>query len=253
MPYADVTVDTAPPASLVPTEPTEPTGPTEPTVPTSAGGTTPPPVTAPGTVLVVGDSGTFDAVPALAAAFGAVGTEVVSGAYPGTGVTRPDDVLERWADAVADFDPDLVLVQLGGWDSAFLTEQGDDAYRAALDRAVATLSAGGAGVLWLAPLPGGEPIDGDPDRLFAELPARHPGVVEHVDLAEALAGPEGDFPRVVGGELLRKPDGWHLCPAGARNLAAALLDHLGLAATGWEGGSWWQDPRYDDPPGGCEG
>jgi len=51
--------------------------------------------------------------------------------------------------------------------------------------------------------------------------------------------------------LLRKPDGWHLCPDGAAAVAQVALAHAGVTDTSWFAGTWRADQRYDDPPGGC--
>jgi peptidoglycan/LPS O-acetylase OafA/YrhL len=258
VPYADVDVDAVPPVSVAPAAPTAPATQATPPSGTPSSGTpgsatAPPPATPPGTLLIVGDSGTYDAVPGIVAGFTTGGWDVVSAAYPGVGVTRPSGVLDRWSEAVGTHDPDVVLVLLGGWDDQFIREQGGDAYRAALDETVSLLGRDGARILWLTPLPGGMVLEGDPDRYFAELPDRHPGIVEHLDLTTVFAGPDGDFPVVVDGLRLRKPDGWHLCPDGAVVLTVALLEHLGVTSEGWSDGAWRADERYDDPPGGCAG
>src|SRR6185503_16365174 len=114
---------------------------------------------------------------------------------------------------------------------------------------VSMLSRYGAHVMWLSVLPGDAVVPGkrvpatELDRFFAALPTRYPGVVEYVDIAGALAPTDG--------VLLRKPDGWHLCPDGAAAIAQVVLSHAGATSTSWVGGNWRDDPRYDDPPGGC--
>ena len=242
--YAGVDVSRAPPASVITPEPTS-TSPASVTTATTIG-----PAVVPRVVLLVGDSGMYDAAPALAAGLGAAGSEVVSVAYAGEGLTRPAGVRDQWARAVDQYRPDLVVVMLGGWDGDYIVNNGDDAYRAQVDATVTMLTRFGAHVLWLAELPGGT-RQGDPDRFFAALPPRYPGVVDFVDLQSSLADATGAHPRVVNGQLFRKPDGWHLCPAGAAAFASALIDHLRLSAPEWQNGDWRADARYDDPPGGC--
>ena len=67
----------------------------------------------------------------------------------------------------------------------------------------------------------------------------------------AATASDGTTPRVIDGHLLRKPDGWHLCPDGAAAVAHEVLSHLRLDRTDWNDGPWRVDPRYDDPHGGC--
>jgi hypothetical protein len=89
------------------------------------------------------------------------------------------------------------------------------------------------------------------DRFFDTLPNRYPGVVEYLDIEPTLKAWDGTVPRSINGRLLRKPDGWHLCPEGAAALAHTVLTHLGLDGPDWDTGRWRTDARYDNPPGGC--
>jgi peptidoglycan/LPS O-acetylase OafA/YrhL len=227
------------------------------------------------TVMIVGDSGTVDATPALTAAFSAAGaTKVVEAASPGFGLTNNDAWREDWPALIAEHDPDLVLVMLGGWDISEDGEIDEDSYAAVVDDAAGLLSAGGADVLWLSMLPGGTTPDRPPDAVFEQLPGRFPGVVEYHDVQRALRVPDDarevlefedgaeEWPRsyvAADGSvvLLRKPDNWHLCPTGAErlaldvNAAAAELGWAVVAPPDWIGGAWRDDPRYDDPSGGC--
>jgi len=235
IPYADVDTTKIPPPAVV-------------TAPATREETPPP-----GTVVIIGDSGMFDLSPALVAAFQAQGWTVVDASYPGIGVTKPGRSLhETWGATVRQNRADLVVVMLGGWDIEFLRTKGDEAYRRELDAAVGQLTSGDARVLWLSMLPGGRTPDRPVDRLFAELPERH-GAVDYLDVESALRAPDGTWPVRVDGVLLRKPDEWHLCPAGAEAVTKLVLDHLDLRATGWEDGAWRTSQRYDDPPGGCDG
>jgi peptidoglycan/LPS O-acetylase OafA/YrhL len=275
IPYADATLDDFGPviveAEPPPTEP-DPVPDPPPVAeqePEPLATTTVPPmptfplVPPPRTVLVVGDSGTVDAAPAISAAFTAAGAgRVVSVAAPGFGLTVDNaDIGRRWGEPLRRYEPDLVIAMLGGWDTPFLRDRGEDAYAAEVDRAVELLTSRGARVLWLSMLPGGATAERAPDRVFSQLPARHPGSVVYWDVEASLRGPDGDHPRVVEEDgrllLLRKPDGWHLCPDGAARVAAsaqAAAVVAGLAppaAPGWEAGGWRSSRFYDDPPGGC--
>ena len=69
------------------------------------------------------------------------------------------------------------------------------------------------------------------------------------------AGVEGS--RVQVRKVRDGRDDGHLCPGGAALLGRAVLDavadlaDLDAPADGWWAGAWADDPRYDDPPGGC--
>jgi hypothetical protein len=91
----------------------------------------------------------------------------------------------------------------------------------------------------------------------SQVAERHPGRVFVVDSVEAW-GTEfvGQTP---DGTAIRKPDGVHICPLGARMFADFLVrwlaDHFaGLQptdASAWPL-DWWDDDRYDRPAGSCD-
>jgi peptidoglycan/LPS O-acetylase OafA/YrhL len=272
--YADFDVS-APPASIVDATPALSTPAQTPSriaalataTPASAAPVTTaaPPTTAltdlpqPKTVLVIGDSGTYDAAPALVAGFAAAGTRLVSTAYPGEGLSRPDGVQDMWSTAIDKYQPDLIVVGLGTWDSDFVVSHGWAAYDALVNTTVARLTRGGAHVLWLSVFPSEQILPdardraGAQDRMFAALPSRYPDLIDYFDIGPALETRDGQAPRVVDGRLLRKPDGFHLCPDGAAAIAHAVLNHLGLDRDGWDQGGWRRDARYDNPHNGCAG
>jgi hypothetical protein len=209
--------------------------------------------------MVIGDSGAYDMAPAFVAGFANVGVRSVSTAYPGEGLTRPDGVQDIWTTAIDRYHPDFFIVSLGTWDDEFVAANGVDAYRDKVDSVISLLTANGGHVLWLSVLPSDSSLPDDRPRpdiqesIFRDLPDRHPGVVDFLDLMPALSTPQGTTPREVDGHLLRKPDGWHLCPDGAAAVAHAVLAHMGLDSDGWDQGQWRHEHRYDDPPGGCPG
>jgi hypothetical protein len=101
------------------------------------------------------------------------------------------------------------------------------------------------------PEPDAHAKPGVQERIFSSLPARYPGVVDYLDITSSLTAPDGTTPRTMHGALLRKPDGWHLCPDGAAAIVHLVLGHLGLDTNDWDRGRWRRDPRYDDPRGAC--
>ncbi len=248
------------------------------TTTTAAPTTTSPPVVA-RRVLTLGDSAMVDAEQAIIPAFAAAGAEVaVPAAASGFGLTgmtvirTPSPWPEEWPRLVEQIDPDLTIVMMGGWDGAFIAENGIEAYRQVAARAAAVLTAKGGKVLWLSMLPDTvEKPDPEPaTEAYAGLPALFPGQVFFADVAPALRGPAGDFPRSFvdeDGQLLltRKVDGWHLCQDGAVRIAEFVnrtAVDLGLAAPApdgtWERGPWWDDQAFDGnpacwPPGAWQG
>jgi hypothetical protein len=208
------------------------------------------PLSPPARVVAVGDSGLYDASPALEAAFRSQGVRFVSTAFPYEGLTQPVFVHDIWTSALQDVHPDLVIVQVGPWDEKYVEAHGWEAYMAETRNAVKLLTADGAQVLWLSPLPGVAPLDGGTaqskvqSELYAALPADFPGQVHYLDVAPPFLDGRGNAPREVDGHLLRKPDGWHLCPDGAAVVAHLVLNRLGMDSSGWEQGRWRHDQRY---------
>jgi peptidoglycan/LPS O-acetylase OafA/YrhL len=232
-------------------------------------------------VLILGDSGTKDAAPGIAAAFyGAGADEVFDGSVPGFGLTSAaanpphGDWRAAYAEDIAQKQPDLVVMMLGGWDVWYIEEKGEEAYAEVVGDAVEILSAGGARIVWLSMLPGGATNERPGDVVFEQLPNRFPGIVAYKDIEAALRAPEDarevdaepgaeTWPRsyvAADGTLVilrKKSDDWHICPDGAERLgalinqAAADLGWATLAAPGWEQGEWRSEARYDDPAGAC--
>ena len=220
--------------------------------------------------LVVADAGNsilYDAEPAIAAVLGPA--RFFPHTIGGFGVSvLPDMWRGVFGHDVPADDPAAVVVLLGNRDfTAALTDP--VTYRSQLDESVRMLSSRGARILWLGlpPLPP-SPTDELGRRavnaLFAELPARFPGVVRYVPTDGVLGGPDGSFVRTVPGVdgPIRKvkPDGTgeeHLCPEGAVRLAGLIRTELAsivsvpAAPAGWEQAAWRAEPRYDNPPAGC--
>ena len=204
-----------------------------------------------GTAMIVGDSGMYDATPALARGLSAAGWRVVETAFPAEGLTRPSTLLDDLAGRARYYHVDLTIVMIGIWDIPWLATHSAASYRGVLDASIAAFAANGGKVEWLSTLPGGGHNLTGLDAMFREIPSRHPAQVEYVNIQPVLRAPDGTYPLAVGGHLLRKPDGWHLCPDGAAAIAHVALDRLGLDRTAWDSGRWRFDARYNDPPGGC--
>jgi peptidoglycan/LPS O-acetylase OafA/YrhL len=216
------------------------------------------------TVMLLGDSGMASLQPALTAALQSTGTQtVIEGAGPGFGLSGEFDWRTAWATTIADEDPDLVIIMMGGWDLKYVQQHGIDAYAALAGEAVDVLGAGGAHIMWLPVMPGGRIPSDTVDSVYAELPDRFPGIVVNPFVGGVLKGPDGTYPKTVtldDGQtlVLRGADGWHLCQDGGVRLATSINDtavQLGWSSPltpGWESGAWRDIATYDDPPGACD-
>ena len=225
----------------------------------------PPSSLPPATIWLIGDSAAVDESPALAAAAEATGANTfVFGAGPGFGLTTGLDWRTDWTNAISESRPNLAVVMFGSWDLPFIRANGVDAYERVVDEAVTLLTDNGIRVMLLPVMPGGKLDVSTVDRVFADVAARHPGMVDNPSITSAFSAPDGSTPRYWVSDdgtvhLLRKKDNWHLCPEGAANLTNVVLNRavqLGWsppALSEWESGPWRQAWQYDDPPGVCDG
>lgn len=269
---AAATSTTAPASTVTPTTP----GPTTaaPTTPapstTAATTTTAPPPTAPPTtrrteplrVVLAGDSVMAGLAPPVEAALEAGGEADVRFVLTPT-ILRDPTVRFTWSRQLEEFDPDLVVMFVGTWESGLVEGSnpglvpGDAAWRAGYERDVLDpwmqlITSRGADVLWIA-----NPVvrNDDANRVFAnlnaafdDLPTRWPQV--HVlDAGPPLNGPDPayhDVRTLPDGRTVRtrQTDGLHLCPEGAALLGAAVVDEVAgrygldvdpawVTATGW--------------------
>ncbi|CAN5847178.1 acyltransferase family protein [soil metagenome] len=268
-----VPVDSAEPGGAAPSPspspvPSEPVPPEAPAVPPLLR------PDAPGTVLVIGDSVTFDALHGIRAALEATGSvaTLVDSARFGFGLEANDfDWRGDFTDLVAEHQPDLIIAFWGSWDLR-VAQPEPERYRSMVLEASDLLTAGGAKVVWVGMLPSAvlDPYEREDTNLvngpFSELPERRPDAITYVD-PDPIFAPGGLGSRVErierspltgSDELLRTPDHRHLCPAGSAivaYLAAAAAVAEGwltpAAGTWWEG-SWTADERFYDRVGGCE-
>jgi len=219
-------------------------------------------------VVSIGDSVTYDADPGIRAALEATGAVTVNTrSIGGVGLLRPG--IDDYLNDVLVGDPDVVVVMLGGWDLGEIVAD-PSAYGTRLNDVANQLTADGAHLVWLSmpPTPPGEKIEDArrlANRLFVQLAERRSDV-DHIATGIILGDPAGAFIRFrtgVDGRLvqIRKvrndQDDGHLCSGGAALLGQAVLEVVGSrfalpeAVSGWWQDSWTDDPRYDDPPGGC--
>jgi hypothetical protein len=220
---------------------------------------------APSGVMIIGDSGMFDAAPAIGAVFQHAGTPtIVDASFPGFGWSRnPKGWKADYPKLVADSNVTLSVVMLGGWDIQYMRDHGDDAYDRLLDDAVTVLTARSGHVVWLGMMPDDKTKVDEIDERFSALAKRHPDTVAFIRIDSLLKAKDGHYPRWLPGrdghtDLIRKPDGWHLCPDGSVRVAnevAKVAAERGWApspTTGWEQADWRTSGRFDDPPGGCD-
>jgi hypothetical protein len=235
--------------------------------------TTPPPTTAPvpqplpgGSldVLVVGDSVMHDASAAIEAAVAATGVATVrpTSAF---GLGFSDTAGISFAGAAEDIlggpPVDQVVAMIGSWDHLAVLRD-PEAYADEARAALTTLSADGRSVLLLgeppsAPDKGEEEIRTQLNDVLRSVAADLPGV-RFLETDTIIGDADGDYLMSGPDGLLRKPDGRHLCPAGATRFGTAVLAALSeswqlpAADPAWALGSWRQDLRYDDPAGACD-
>jgi peptidoglycan/LPS O-acetylase OafA/YrhL len=219
----------------------------------------------PKSIMILGDSGMFDVSAALTALYEHLGTTtVVNASWPGFSLTRsPEGWRTDWPPLVAANRPQLVIVMLDGWDWPWVQAHGVPAYEGVLDSVARIVTATGAHILWLGEPPGGNARPDQIDPLYQQYAAAHPATSAYADPAPVLQTLDGQAPRWLPAadgqlELLRKPDGWHFCPDGAARVAgvaagaAARLGWAPAPSGGWQQGQWRADPRFNDPPGGCD-
>ena len=222
------------------------------------------------TVATAGNGILYDIEPALRAGLGT--SQFFNHSLGGFGISVLPEVWHGvFGNDVPSSNPDVVIVMMGQRD--FPVALADpNTYRSQLDEAVRLLSAKGARILWLGLPPQPPTMLDDAGRravnaLFAELPARFPGIVRYVPTDPVLAAPDGSFARSLpnaSGVLVpvRKiqPTGIadeHICPDGAVRVAelvrVELADVVNLPAAPplWQSAEWRAEPRYNDPVGGC--
>ncbi len=214
-------------------------------------------------VLLVGDSILRQTGPTLADELGSDVT-VHNGAVNGSGLLTPDlcDWLERAPDLLAQYDPDVVVVEFIGnytdepgesWrtrdghvirdvaDPGFAPAFGDQARRLML-----RLAESDARVVWVLPPPmATDELQAVVDALteqFQTLGDRFPQV-SYADADDALAGPDGGYASrlPVNGRSrpVRTADSVHLTAAGQRALAQLIAP-----AVTW-GGTEMSDPAQE--------
>ena len=214
-------------------------------------------------VKVIGDSVMFDAEAAIAAALDATGAATVeNGAVFGLGLSDGAGLpFADHADDLLDGAPaDQIVLMVGSWDH--LTAQRDAAsYRQQVDAALARMAADGRRVLVLGeppsdPAKGEETVRTIVNDTLEEAAADIPGV-RYLPTDAVIGDAQGHFVRTGPDGLLRKPDGRHLCPAGATRFGTAVVEalqedwQLPTPDPVWALGPWRDDPRYDDPVGAC--
>jgi len=216
-------------------------------------------------VLIAGDSVLAEAARPLAHALETTGA-AHAGFLLAPKLPRTPSEAALWATAVEGYDPDVVVLSIGHWESQALLgdfARGDylepGRYRRDLvDPAVATLTAGGAEVLWVGPTAIRDPEE---TALVGRLEEDYRAVAaERDDVAfadgDTWVAPDGYTDTLPGPDgtpvAVRRADGIHLCPDGqvlmAQGLLGALAPTIGPVDPGWV--RTWEATRPSEP-GGC--
>jgi hypothetical protein len=213
---------------------------------------------------VVGDSVMHDASAAIEAALAGTGAASVRPASA-FGLGFSDTAGIPFADAAPDLlegpPVDQVVAMIGSWDHLAVARDAE-AYEAQVRAALTTLAGDGRSVLVLVeppsdPTKGEEPTRTEVNEILEAVAAEVPRT-RFLPTDTVIGDAQGRYVRTGPDGLLRKPDGRHLCPAGATRFGSAVLAALSEswqlppADDSWALGAWRQDPRYDNPAGGCD-
>ncbi len=200
----------------------------------------------PARIMVIGDSlsqGFADALKARAAERG-IAAVVTNRGRVSTGLSRSD--FYDWPAAFAELapaeKPDIVVAHFGANDmqgvvrpenkAGYGSEGWDAAYRAEVDRILATAAENKIVLMWLGPAPDGNTNLGKHMTmiapLFAEEAKAHNAIF--LPLADFTSGPAGEYVTSVpiGGKdvTIRTGDGSHFNGTGYRLVADRILDDL---------------------------
>lgn len=266
---ASTTTSTTAPAAVTTQPPTTPAPTT--TTTTTEPGPRRPTVDDPLRIVLAGDSVMAGLAPALKAAVEADGTSEVRFILTPS-ILRDPTVRFTWNQQLEEFNPEIVVMFVGTWESEVLrTGTGpaseDPEWRGqyeanVLDPWLQLITSRGASVIWI----GNPPVANDDanrafgalNEAYAALPARWPSVT-YLPAQEALNGPTPGYHDVIAGTdgtfvRTRQIDGLHLCAGGAELLAGRVVDELTTTfkaneSPGWESGAWRDAEVF--PPASC--
>ena len=222
------------------------------------------------TMIVAGDSIIYDVAPALVEALDPKAARVLPVVAPSLAADSSRVTLLRRIEAAR---PDLVVVMVGVWERAHVTESGFELfdpgfageYRSeALDPVLDGVTKSGARLLILGPPhlreASAERQIAELERIWVDFASEHRDVVAFVDADTWLnGGPVFTELQQKGTTTtrLRRIDGVHLCEEGARRIALGVLSVLSSELpdadprphVGWEQGAWTaRFPDDECPP-----
>jgi hypothetical protein len=218
--------------------------------------------------LWMGDSVAYDLAPGVVAAFEASGIDVESYAYPGVSLTS-DAFLregEDWFDDHHQPQIELSSADIVFWQlSHFDTVSPPDVLLLAHTRlADIALRSEYRAVVFVTSPPVRDSTESLNEAHWADVVAAARGAVDRdpdrvvlLDTSEMWASTFARDSR--DGSPLRKPDGMHLCQTAVVDFADYLLGWVSVNFDGVTPADrstwaldWWEDERYDNPPGGCD-
>lgn len=159
-----------------------------------------------------------------------------------------DDWWDVWPRVVEEHRPDHVVVLVGPWDidrPDIGSAEWHRWYGDRLDRWADLLTAGGAELLWIRPLPARDPVG---DGKLAVLDTAVRRLAERRTDVRLVDTWRRYVERTDTGERIHRVDGLHLCAEGVERVARNLLEALGIAPDDrWERGPWRRrEPVHSD-------
>lgn len=159
-----------------------------------------------------------------------------------------DDWWDVWPQVIEEHRPDHVAVLVGPWDidkPDIGSPEWHRWYGDRLDRWADLLTAGGAELLWVRPLPARDPVG---DRKLAVLDTAVRRLADRRPDVRLVDTWRRYVERADDGQRIHRIDGLHLCAEGVERVVRKLLEALGITPDDrWELGDWRRrEPVHSD-------
>ncbi|MDP6964982.1 MAG: GDSL-type esterase/lipase family protein [Acidimicrobiales bacterium] len=219
-------------------------------------------------VVTIGDSVSYDADLGIKAALESTeAVNVENRSFGGVGLTQKG--FQSYLGESLQTEPEVMTVMVGGWDLAFATENHKE-YEKIIENLIEEILKVSSLIIWIGmpPTPEAEGLEESRhlvNQIYKEISDRK-REVEFIDTDQLLGNEKGAFVRFLTtfdgkSYQIRKvrdgQDDGHLCPFGAALIGGTVFERIAESfpliqkEADWWFGEWSNDPRYDDPPGGC--